>query len=169
MSDSKQSSSSSWIGGKQPHVLILGAGLVAPPIIHYLAEHGLKVTVASRTLAKTQKVIAGLKDAAAVEFDIEQPDALQALDTLTQQVDLVVSLLPYIHHVPAAKIALKYNKHFCTTSYVSADMEKLAAEAEAKGVILLNECGVDPGLDHMSAQKVYYFLLMITTFSFCMQ
>jgi len=56
--------------------------------------------------------------------------------------------------VDAAKIALKHKKHFCTTSYVSDGMKALAPEAEKLGLIFLNECGVDPGLDHMSAQKI---------------
>jgi saccharopine dehydrogenase-like NADP-dependent oxidoreductase len=53
-------------------VLLLGCGLVAPPLIHYLSEHGVSVIVASRTKAKTEKVIAGLKGVTAVEWDIDQ-------------------------------------------------------------------------------------------------
>ena len=136
------------------HVLVLGCGLVAPPMIHYLAQHGFKQTIASRTQEKTMSVIAGLPGCTAVEFDIEAPNALGQLEPLIQQCDLVVSLLPYIHHVAAARIAIKHRKHFCTTSYVSAEMESLATAASDAGVLLLNECGVDPGLDHMSAQKV---------------
>ncbi len=80
-------------------------------------------------------------------------DALEALDGLTQKADIVCSLLPYIHHAAAAKIAIKHKKHFTTTSYVSDAMKELGPAAEAAGVALLNEMGVDPGLDFMSAQK----------------
>eukprot|EP00808_Paulinella_micropora_P006489 g74220.t1 len=135
-------------------VLLLGCGMCAPPLIFYLDKHDYTVICASRTVEKTKKVIAGLKHAKAVALDVEAEGGWEELDKLTPQADCVVSLLPYIHHVAAAKIALKYNKHFCTTSYISDDMEKLGEEAEAKGLVLLNECGVDPGLDHASAQKI---------------
>lgn len=135
-------------------VLLLGCGLVAPPLIHYLDGHGVRVIVASRTKSKTDAVIAGLKHAQAVEWDIEAPNALAELDTLTQRADIVCSLLPYTRHVACAKIAIKHKKHFTTTSYVSDAMAELAGEAESAGVALLNEMGVDPGLDFMSAQKL---------------
>jgi len=123
-------------------------------MITYFNDHKIKTIVASRTLAKTKGIIAGLEHISAVAFDIESANALEELDTLVQKVDLVISLLPYIHHVAAAKIALKYSKHFCTSSYVSDAMKELEAEALEKGVVLFNECGVDPGLDHMSAKQV---------------
>lgn len=135
-------------------VLVLGCGLVAPPLIHYLHEHGYKLIVANRTVSRAEAVIKTLKNARAVEFDVDAPDAFEKLDKITQECDLVVSLLPYLYHVQAAKIALKYQKHFCTTSYVSEEMKKLDEEAQKAGVVLLNECGVDPGLDHMSAKKI---------------
>jgi saccharopine dehydrogenase-like NADP-dependent oxidoreductase len=106
------------------------------------------------TLARAEANIAELKHASAVQFDIEADGADEQLDQLTQQVDLVVSLLPYVFHVQAAKVAIRHKKNFCTTSYVSDAMQELDAEIKAAGIISLNECGVDPGLDHMSAQKV---------------
>lgn len=66
----------------------------------------------------------------------------------------VVSLLPYIHHVSAAKVALAHSKHFFTCSYISDAMMELDAEVKEKGLLFLNECGVDPGLDHMSCMAV---------------
>eukprot|EP00457_Paulinella_chromatophora_P002278 gb/GEZN01002282.1/.p1 GENE.gb/GEZN01002282.1/~~gb/GEZN01002282.1/.p1 ORF type:complete len:819 (-),score=156.58 gb/GEZN01002282.1/:70-2526(-) len=141
-------------GKAKGQVLLLGCGMCAPPLVKYLDKHGIAVTVASRTLDKTNKVIAGLELAKATILDVEVEGGWEVLDGLTQSTDLVVSLLPYIHHVQAAKIALKYNKHFCTTSYISDEMEALGEEAKEKGLLLLNECGVDPGMDHMSAMKI---------------
>jgi len=63
-------------------------------------------------------------------------------------------MLPYVYHVSVCKIALKYKKHFLTTSYVSEAMRALEKEAIEAGVLIVNECGVDPGTDHMSAQKL---------------
>lgn len=79
---------------------------------------------------------------------------MEALGPLVEKSHAVISLLPYIYHFQSAKVALKYGKHFCTASYVSDDMETLHEEAKEKGLLLLNECGVDPGLDHMSAMRV---------------
>ncbi len=133
-------------------VLCLGAGLVARPFIHYLSEHGFHVVVASRTKSKAESLIEGCANAEAVAFNIATDDKL--LEDLTTKVDLVCSLLPYTFHVKAAKVAIKHKKSFCTTSYISDEMKALENEAKNAGIILLNECGVDPGIDHMSAMQI---------------
>jgi saccharopine dehydrogenase (NADP+, L-glutamate forming) len=133
-------------------VLCLGAGLVARPFIHYLSENGFHILVASRTISKAENLIEGCKNAEAIAFNIAKDDNL--LDDLTAKVDLVCSLLPYTYHVKAAKVAIKHKKHFCTTSYISNEMKALEKEAKKAGVLLLNECGVDPGIDHMSAMQI---------------
>ncbi len=133
-------------------VLCLGAGLVARPYVQYLSGRGYHVTVASRTEKKAEKLIRECANTEAVRFDISKDDEL--LNKLISEADLVCSLLPYTFHVKAAKVALKYGKHFCTTSYISEDMQNLDAPAKEAGVLLLNECGVDPGIDHMSAMKI---------------
>jgi len=135
-------------------VLVLGSGLCSPPLIGYLLKHGFRVTVATRTVCKAEKLLQGHPNGRGVAWDISTDGALDRLDQLVQQVDLVVSLLPYIHHVASAKVALKHKKHFCTASYISDEMLALDPIAKEAGVIMLNECGVDPGLDHMSAQKI---------------
>ncbi len=134
------------------NVLCLGAGLVARPYIQYLCKHGFHVTVASRTKEKAERLIQGCDNAIAVAFNIVKDDEL--LDSLTSKTDLVCSLLPYTFHVKAAKIAIRHKKHFCTTSYISPEMKALDDAAKNAGVLILNECGVDPGIDHMSAMKI---------------
>lgn len=133
-------------------VLCLGAGLVARPFIHYLSEHGFHVVVASRTKNKAEKLIKGCKNVEAIAFNIATDNSL--LEELTAKVDLVCSLLPYTFHVKAAKVAIKHKKTFCTTSYISDEMKALEEDAKKAGVLLLNECGVDPGIDHMSAMQI---------------
>lgn len=133
-------------------VLCLGAGLVARPFIHYLSEHGIHVVVASRTKSKAEKLIEGCKNAEAVAFNVTTDDSL--LEDLTAKVDLVCSLLPYTYHVKAAKVAIRHKKMFCTTSYISDEMKSLEDDAKKAGILLLNECGVDPGIDHMSAMQI---------------
>jgi saccharopine dehydrogenase (NADP+, L-glutamate forming) len=134
------------------NVLCLGAGLVARPYIHYLSNHGFHVIVASRTISKAQHLIEGCKDVEAIAFNIATDDSL--LEDLVSKADLVCSLLPYTYHVKAAKVAIKYKKNFCTTSYISNEMKALDEDARKAGIILLNECGVDPGIDHMSAMRI---------------
>jgi len=133
-------------------VLCLGAGLVARPYVQYLCKRGFHVIVASRTKEKAEKLIQGCKSAEAVQFNITHDDEL--LQELVSKSDLVCSLLPYTYHVKAAKVAIENGKHFCTTSYISDEMQELDKPAKESNVILLNECGVDPGIDHMSAQKI---------------
>jgi hypothetical protein len=108
--DVKMGDGSAGAGGVKGTVLLLGCGLVAPPLIHYLDGHRIAVVVASRSRDKTLKVIAGLKHATAVEWDLDRPHATEELEALTQKADIVCSLLPYTAHTAAAKVALKYKK-----------------------------------------------------------
>lgn len=133
-------------------VLCLGAGLVARPYVEYLSNHDYHVVVASRTKSKADRLIKGCKNAESVAFNIAEDDEL--LEKLTKDADLVCSLLPYTFHVKAAKVAIRHRKPFCTTSYISDEMKALDEAARKAGVLLLNECGVDPGIDHMSAMKI---------------
>ena len=133
-------------------VLCLGAGLVARPFIQYLSDNDFHVVVASRTISKAERLIEGCENAEAVAFNIAKDDEL--LEKLTKEADLVCSLLPYTFHVKAAKVAIRHKTHFCTTSYISDEMKALDDEAKTAGILLLNECGVDPGIDHMSAMKI---------------
>jgi len=133
-------------------IVCLGAGLVARPYIQYLSDNGFHVIVASRTMSKAERLINGCKNAEAVAFNIAEDDEL--LEELTEKADLVCSLLPYTYHVKAAKVAIKHKTHFCTTSYISDEMQALEDDAKKAGILLLNECGVDPGIDHMSAMKI---------------
>lgn len=133
-------------------ILCLGAGLVARPYIQYLCKHGFHIIVASRTKQKAEHLIEGCEHAEALAFNIAKDD--QLLEELTAKADLVCSLLPYTFHIKAAKVAIRHKKHFCTTSYISNEMQALDSAAKEAGVLLLNECGVDPGIDHMSAMKI---------------
>ncbi len=133
-------------------VLVLGAGSVAPPLVRYLLDQeNVTVTVASRTVSKAEKIIAGHPDGTPMALTADQDELLE------EQVakhDVSVSLLPYVFHVKVAKLCIKHKKHMVTTSYVSAEMKALDAEAKAAGVVILNEIGLDPGIDHMSAMKI---------------
>jgi saccharopine dehydrogenase-like NADP-dependent oxidoreductase len=110
------------------------------------------VRVASRTLAKAKALVGDHPRGAAQAFDILQEG--DRLSDLVAGADLVVSLLPYTYHVRVAEQCVRQGRHLVTTSYVSDGMRRLDAKAREAGVILLNEIGLDPGIDHMSAMRV---------------
>ena len=132
-------------------VLILGAGMVVQPIVDYLLDHDTKVTVASRTLAKAEKAISNHANGIAVGWTIED---LDGLEKMVISHDLVVSLLPYTYHVTVAKLCIKHKTNMLTTSYISEEMKALDDQAKKAGIIILNEIGVDPGFDHMTAMRI---------------
>jgi saccharopine dehydrogenase-like NADP-dependent oxidoreductase len=132
-------------------VLVLGAGLVSRPLVrHLLAFPDLAVTVADQDGSKASGVVDGHPRGTSVALGLEDEAAVSAR---IRESDLVVSLLPATLHVPVARIAIAHRRPVVTTSYVSAEMKALDGEARAAGVIVLNECGLDPGLDHMSAMR----------------
>lgn len=133
-------------------VLVLGAGLVARPLVDYLLNNGYRVKVASRTLSKAESLIESRSEGEAIQFNIAQDRS--SLNDLVSDADLAVSLLPYIYHFEVAKACLAERKPLVTTSYVSDEMQALDRAAREAGVILLNEIGLDPGIDHMSAMRV---------------
>lgn len=135
-------------------VLVLGAGLVAGPLVRYLLNvDGFTVTVASRTVKKAQALVGGANNGIARSLNVKDEATLEAL---IADHDLSISLLPYVYHPIVARLCVKHTKQMVTTSYVKPEMQGLDAGAKEKGVILLNEIGVDPGIDHMSAMEVIY-------------
>jgi saccharopine dehydrogenase-like NADP-dependent oxidoreductase len=133
-------------------ILVFGAGLVSRPGVRYLLSNkNLIVTVASRTVSKAEKLVEGFDNGIAQQILV---DNLEAVEELIKENDIIISLLPWVHHLKVANLCLKHNKHMATTSYVSEGMKKLDEEAKSKGLLFLNEIGVDPGIDHMSAMKI---------------
>jgi len=132
-------------------VLLLGAGMVAKPITDFILNNNLKLTIATRTIAKAQKLINGRNNGTAISWTI---DKAEQLDKLVAKHDLIVSLLPFTHHVTVAKYCIAHKKNMVTTSYVSKEMRALDADAKKAGIIILNEIGLDPGFDHMTAMRI---------------
>ena len=137
-------------------VLILGAGLIARPLVRYLLDAGVAVTQASRTVGKAETMIEGHPSGTALELDMSGDGIGERFEELVRETDLVVSLLPYPFHPGVARACLKFGKNMVTTSYVSDEMRALDGEATRKGLLILNESGLDPGLDHMSAMRVIH-------------
>ena len=135
-------------------VLILGAGLVARPLVRYLLEQpDFQVEVASRTVSKAEKLVEGHPRGVAKELNLKSDEALKSE---VAQADIVISMVPYAFHPKVAELCIAHQKPMVTTSYVSEAMRKLDADAKKAGVIFLNELGLDPGIDHMEAMRVIH-------------
>ncbi|KAK0614119.1 putative saccharopine reductase [Immersiella caudata] len=134
----------------QHKVLMLGAGFVTRPTLDILSDAGIPVTVACRTLASAQKLSEGVKNAHPISLDVTDD---KALDAEVAKHDLVISLIPYTFHATIIKSAIRNKKNVVTTSYVSPAMLELDEEAKAAGITVMNEIGLDPGIDHLYAIK----------------
>jgi saccharopine dehydrogenase-like NADP-dependent oxidoreductase len=132
-------------------VLILGAGLVAKPMVEYLMANGFRVVIASPMKGRADEMIAGNELGASVDWSMDDPETLGMLISGN---DITVSLLPFNYHAEVARICLAQKKSLVTTSYVQDEMLRLDEAAKNAGVILLNEIGLDPGIDHMSAMRI---------------
>jgi saccharopine dehydrogenase-like NADP-dependent oxidoreductase len=133
-------------------VLILGAGAVARPAVGYLVEkEGVEVVVADQDPGKAEALVAGRPGGRAVALDARDAPMLEGTIAAA---DIVVSLLPWTLHPVIAELCLAHGKHMVTASYVKEEMQAMDREARDKGLIFLNEAGVDPGLDHMSAMQI---------------
>lgn len=133
-------------------ILLLGSGFVAKPCLDILAnsKSGFKITVASRTLSKAKNLIGDLKNAKPVSLDVNDQ---KALDDEVSKVDLVISLIPYTYHAQVIKSAIRFKKNVVTTSYVSPAMLELEGDVKRAGIVVMNEIGLDPGIDHLYAVK----------------
>ncbi|KAF2490369.1 saccharopine dehydrogenase-like protein [Lophium mytilinum] len=134
--------------GSSKSVLLLGAGFVTRPTAEILGNSGVSVTVACRTLESAKKLASGIKNASAISLDVS--DA-KALDAEVAKVSVVISLIPYTFHATVIESAIRNKKNVVTTSYVSPAMEELDQKAKDAGITVMNEIGLDPGLDHLSA------------------
>ncbi|HEY9062659.1 MAG TPA: saccharopine dehydrogenase C-terminal domain-containing protein [Pseudobacteroides sp.] len=132
-------------------ILVLGAGLVARPLVRYLLNHKeFSVILADKVLTKTEKIIEKHPNGTALELDV---DNTSELAKLVQKCDVVVSLLPWMMHEKVARVCIEYNKNLVTTSYVKPGLRALESEVKKRGLLFLKEIGVDPGVDHMIAMK----------------
>ena len=135
--------------------LVLGAGRSAYALIRYLLDRASEeqwiVIVADREL---DLINAHFPDHPALQkrtFNVLEEEQREAV---VQQADTVISMLPARFHPLVAKASLKLHKHLLTASYISEEMKALEEEAKEKGLVFLNEMGLDPGIDHLSAMKV---------------
>jgi saccharopine dehydrogenase (NADP+, L-glutamate forming) len=136
-------------------ILVLGAGLSATSLIDYLLKqaelYDWYIVLADIDEKLAQKKLKGHPRGKAQAFDVADS---AAIDSLLDQKDVVVSLLPARFHDSIAIACLQKGIHMATASYVSPTLKAMEKEIKAKNLTFLNELGVDPGIDHMSAMRV---------------
>jgi len=137
------------------NILVIGAGRSATSLIKYLLDksqsENLFITLGDLSLENAQKFVQGHPNAKAILLDVL--DETQRQDAIKSS-DLVISMLPARFHMEAAKDCIAFSKHLVTASYINDEMQALDEEAKEKGLVFMNEIGVDPGIDHMSAMQV---------------
>ena len=136
-------------------ILIIGAGRSASSLIKYLLDKSeierLFVTIADLSEDLAKKKTQNHKNSRAISFDVF--NAEQRKHEIENS-DIVISMLPAHMHIEVAKDCIFYKKHMVTASYISAEMQALDAVAKENNIVLMNEIGLDPGIDHMSAMKI---------------
>lgn len=138
-------------GKPSKKVLLLGSGFVARPCAEYVVrDPSNELTIACRTLESAKALAEGLPSTNALSLDVLDTAALEAAVAAH---DLVISLIPYTFHAAVISAAIKGKTHVVTTSYVSPAMRALDAAAKEAGIVVLNEIGLDPGIDHLYAVK----------------
>ncbi|MEP2936218.1 MAG: saccharopine dehydrogenase C-terminal domain-containing protein [Gilvibacter sp.] len=136
-------------------ILIIGAGRSASSLIQYLLDksstENLAITIADMSITAAQKYTEGHSNARAIMLDVfNEKERQEAI----KNADLVISMLPARFHMEVANDCVTYSKHMVTASYISDEMQALDSKVKAKGLIFMNEIGLDPGIDHMSAMQV---------------
>ncbi|WP_417195110.1 saccharopine dehydrogenase family protein [Bizionia sp.] len=136
-------------------ILLIGAGKSASYLIKYLLEksheENLLIIVGDVNFTNAKKLINNHENAQAIMLDVFDKESRQ---NAVQNCDIVISMLPARFHIEVARDCITFNKNMVTASYISDEMQNLDKAARDKGLIFMNEIGVDPGIDHMSAMHV---------------
>ncbi|TFK25840.1 hypothetical protein FA15DRAFT_638562 [Coprinopsis marcescibilis] len=130
-------------------ILMLGSGMVAKPAVDMIARHpGMELVIASNSLLELQPLAQPHLN---VKYRIVDTANASTYRHLIKEADVVISLLPVHFHPIIASTCVELRKHLVTASYISKEMQDLDASAREADVLLLNEIGLDPGIDHCSA------------------
>lgn len=136
-------------------ILIIGAGKSSISLIDYLIEHAVsenwELTVADITKELAQQKTKGRAHTQATDIDLENKQTRQAL---IDGFDIVISMLPAMFHSIIAHDCLDLGKNLVTPSYISPAMKEMDVAVQSKGLVFMNEMGLDPGIDHMSAMQI---------------
>ncbi|KAG1727784.1 Saccharopine dehydrogenase-domain-containing protein [Suillus paluster] len=134
---------------RKKRVLMLGSGMVAGPAVQEICKRSdVEIIVASNMRSEAEALTRKYSNATAVCLDVHD---IEEMARLIQEADVVISLLPVPFHPAVAELCIQHRKHLVTASYISPAMRALHERAQSADVLLLNEIGLDPGIDHCSA------------------
>jgi len=132
-------------------ILILGAGMVVKPSVDYLLDRcNYHVIIATRTVSKAHAIVAGRENTTVIQWDATD---FEKLDKMVPEADLVVNFIPPAFQIESTKICIKHKKHMIHTDFAHSEVMAMNEEAKKADVIILNEIGEDPGIDHMGIKK----------------
>lgn len=138
-------------------ILIIGAGRSSSSLIKYLLEkstiENLHLTIGDLSLELAKQKAMDHPNATPIQFDLFNEQERQAL---VNKADIVISMLPAALHIELAKDCIKFKKHMVTASYISEAMQELDQQVKENNLVFMNEVGLDPGIDHMSAMKIIH-------------
>ncbi|WP_243473734.1 saccharopine dehydrogenase family protein [Winogradskyella sp. MH6] len=136
-------------------ILIIGAGKSSSYLIKYLLDksqsENLQITIGDLNVENAKKLVSDHNDVNIIHLDVFDSNSRSEA---VKNADIVISMLPARFHIEVARDCVTYKKHMVTASYVSKEMEALDEDAKANNLVFMNEIGVDPGIDHMSAMQV---------------
>ena len=136
-------------------ILIVGAGRSSAALVRYLLEKSyqekLKVIIADISVENARKLVHDHENSEVIELDIFN---IESRKELVKSADIVISMLPARFHLEVAKDCLEFKKNLVTASYISKELKAMNNEVIEKGLVFMNEIGLDPGIDHMSAMQV---------------
>ncbi|XP_032076395.1 alpha-aminoadipic semialdehyde synthase, mitochondrial isoform X1 [Thamnophis elegans] len=136
---------------KKKKVLILGSGYVSEPVVEYLTrDPNVEITTASIMKTQLEQLSKKYNNVVPVIMNITEDERLSSL---VKKHNLVISLLPYSFHPLVAKKCIDSRVNLVTASYLTPEMKELQKSAEAAGITIISEVGLDPGLDHMLAME----------------
>ncbi len=140
---------------KMRNILLIGAGKSTSSLIKYLSSKtksdNFELTIIDKNLELAKKIVNDNPNVHLTNLNIfDDNERAEAI----KNADVVISMLPARFHMLVIKDALKYGKHLVTASYISDELKALDDEIKAKGLVFMNEIGLDPGIDHMSAMRV---------------
>ena len=137
------------------NILIIGAGKSSSYLIQYLLEKSIEenlyLIIGDISTKNADKLIDNHTNAESVILDVYNTKQRQEF---IKKSNIVISMLPARYHIEVAKDCILFKKHMVTASYISDEMKALDAAAKKEGLVFMNEIGLDPGIDHMSAMRV---------------
>lgn len=136
-------------------ILIIGAGKSSSFLIKYFLEHAnsenLHITIGDINVSNTEQLVGNHPNASCIHLDVFDDKSRKEA---VKNSDVVVSMLPARFHIEVAKDCITFKKHMITASYISKEMQALDDDAKSNNLVFMNEIGLDPGIDHMSAMQV---------------